>query len=116
MRCAHTATRWRLRTAEAAALMSPSWTVPPAEQGERLDRALARHLALPRNQIQGWIHGGHVRVQGVAAKPAGLTVHPGAGRRGGTLANRLLARFPEVAGVGGPGRPGIVHRLDRGTS
>ena len=49
-------------------------------------------------------------------KPAGLTVHPGAGRSTGTLAHHLLARYPEMAGVGGPGRPGIVHRLDQGTS
>ena len=49
-------------------------------------------------------------------KPAGLTVHPGAGRSTGTLVHRLIARYPEIAGVGGPGRPGIVHRLDRGTS
>jgi 23S rRNA pseudouridine1911/1915/1917 synthase len=52
----------------------------------------------------------------VLAKPAGLTVHPGAGRPSGTLAHRLLAHYPEMAGVGGPGRPGIVHRLDRDTS
>jgi 23S rRNA pseudouridine1911/1915/1917 synthase len=52
----------------------------------------------------------------VVDKPAGLTVHPGAGRPTGTLAHQLLARFPEMAGVGGPGRPGIVHRLDQGTS
>ncbi len=52
----------------------------------------------------------------VLDKPAGLTVHPGAGRATGTLAHRLLARYPEIAGVGGPGRPGIVHRLDRDTS
>ena len=49
-------------------------------------------------------------------KPPGLTVHPGAGRATGTLVHRLIARYPEIAGVGGPGRPGIVHRLDRGTS
>jgi 23S rRNA pseudouridine1911/1915/1917 synthase len=52
----------------------------------------------------------------VIDKPAGLTVHPGAGRATGTLAHRLLDRYPEMAGVGGPGRPGIVHRLDHGTS
>jgi 23S rRNA pseudouridine1911/1915/1917 synthase len=52
----------------------------------------------------------------VLDKPAGLVVHPGAGRPTGTLAHRLLDRFPEMAGVGGPGRPGIVHRLDQGTS
>jgi len=52
----------------------------------------------------------------VIDKPAGLAVHPGAGRTAGTLVNRLLHRFPEVAGVGGPGRPGIVHRLDKDTT
>jgi 23S rRNA pseudouridine1911/1915/1917 synthase len=52
----------------------------------------------------------------VLDKPAGLTVHPGAGRSTGTLVHLLLARYPEIGGVGGPGRPGIVHRLDKGTS
>ena len=52
----------------------------------------------------------------VVAKPAGLVVHPGAGHATGTLVNGLLARFPEIAGVGDPMRPGIVHRLDRDTS
>jgi 23S rRNA pseudouridine1911/1915/1917 synthase len=52
----------------------------------------------------------------VVAKPAGLVVHPGAGHIGGTLVNGLLAQFPDIAGVGDPYRPGIVHRLDRDTS
>lgn len=52
----------------------------------------------------------------VVDKPAGIVVHPGAGRSGGTLADGLLARYPELAGVGPDHRPGIVHRLDRGTS
>ena len=52
----------------------------------------------------------------VVDKPAGLVVHPGAGHDRGTLAHGLLARYPELAGVGDPYRPGIVHRLDRGTS
>lgn len=52
----------------------------------------------------------------VLNKPAGVTVHPGAGRPRGTLANVLLARYPEMAGAGSPQRPGIVHRLDEGTS
>lgn len=52
----------------------------------------------------------------VLDKPADLVVHPGAGRDTGTLAHRLLAHFPEIAEVGGPGRPGIVHRLDKDTS
>jgi 23S rRNA pseudouridine1911/1915/1917 synthase len=52
----------------------------------------------------------------VVAKPPGLVVHPGAGHPDGTLVNGLLARYPELAGVGDPQRPGIVHRLDRDTS
>jgi 23S rRNA pseudouridine1911/1915/1917 synthase len=52
----------------------------------------------------------------VVAKPAGLVVHPGAGHADGTLVNGLLARYPEIATVGDPMRPGIVHRLDRDTS
>ncbi len=52
----------------------------------------------------------------VVAKPAGLVVHPGAGHADGTLVNGLLARYPEIADVGDPARPGIVHRLDRDTS
>jgi 23S rRNA pseudouridine1911/1915/1917 synthase len=69
----------------------------------------------------------------VVDKPAGLVVHPGAGNRTGTLVNGLLARFPDLASLVEPrgpalpddeaefrandiDRPGIVHRLDRGTS
>jgi len=137
------------------------WTVPVAAEGERLDRALAAHLDLPRHRVQRWIRDGRVLWNGAPAaktglslaaggivewtappttddrvrpetgdlallfedphvvvidKPAGLVVHPGAGRRAGTLVHRLLARYPEMEGVGGPGRPGVVHRLDRGTS
>jgi 23S rRNA pseudouridine1911/1915/1917 synthase len=135
--------------------------VTAEEAGERLDRHVARRLDAPRNQVQGWIEAGRVRVDGaprrpshalragerveceppppavedrvapepgelavlhedpwlaVIDKPAGLVVHPGAGVAAGTLAHRLLHRYPEMAGVGGPGRPGIVHRLDRDTS
>lgn len=52
----------------------------------------------------------------VVDKPAGMVVHPGAGQWSGTLAHALLAHAPSLAGVGGPDRPGIVHRLDKGTS
>ena len=52
----------------------------------------------------------------VVDKPAGLVVHPGAGNRTGTLVNGLLASHPEIVGVGSTARPGIVHRLDQGTS
>lgn len=52
----------------------------------------------------------------IVDKPAGLVVHPGAGNLEGTLVNGLLAHFPEIATVGESHRPGIVHRLDVGTS
>jgi 23S rRNA pseudouridine1911/1915/1917 synthase len=52
----------------------------------------------------------------VVDKPAGIVVHPGAGRRRGTLAAGILQRWPQVRGVGDEGRWGIVHRLDRDTS
>ncbi len=143
-------------------MISGTWCVGEGEVGTRLDRAVAGHLDLPRNQIQEWIRAGHLTLNGICEppkpgqalragdriawdppergesrvlpeagelallffdddlivldKPAGLTVHPGAGQSTGTLAHRLLARFPEIAGVGGAGRPGIVHRLDKGTS
>ena len=52
----------------------------------------------------------------VVDKPAGLIVHPGAGNRTGTLVQGLLARYPEIALIGDPVRPGIVHRIDKDTS
>jgi 23S rRNA pseudouridine1911/1915/1917 synthase len=52
----------------------------------------------------------------VVDKQPGLVVHPGSGREHGTLVQGLLARFPDIAAVGDPDRPGIVHRLDKGTS
>jgi len=52
----------------------------------------------------------------VVNKPAGLVVHPGAGQADATLVNGLVHRYPEIADIGEAHRPGIVHRLDRGTS
>lgn len=52
----------------------------------------------------------------VLNKPAGMAVHPGAGRQTATLAHYLLHYYPEMSTVGGPGRPGIVHRLDIDTT
>lgn len=52
----------------------------------------------------------------VIDKPAGLVVHPAPGHPSGTLVNALLHHCGDLAGVGGVLRPGIVHRLDRGTS
>ena len=52
----------------------------------------------------------------VLNKPSGLVVHPGAGHRQHTLVNALLAHCPNLSGIGGVERPGIVHRLDKETS
>ena len=53
----------------------------------------------------------------VIDKPAGLTVHPGAGQPSGTLVNALIAHCGNsLSGIGGVKRPGIVHRLDKNTS
>jgi len=52
----------------------------------------------------------------VVDKPAGMVVHPAAGHATGTLVNALLHHVGGLSGVGGAERPGIVHRLDRGTS
>jgi 23S rRNA pseudouridine1911/1915/1917 synthase len=52
----------------------------------------------------------------VVNKPAGMIVHPAAGHDSGTLVNALLHHVPDLSGIGGERRPGIVHRLDKGTS
>jgi 23S rRNA pseudouridine1911/1915/1917 synthase len=52
----------------------------------------------------------------VIDKPAGMVVHPAAGHANGTLVNALLHHVTDLSGIGGERRPGIVHRLDRGTS
>jgi 23S rRNA pseudouridine1911/1915/1917 synthase len=52
----------------------------------------------------------------VVDKPAGMVVHPAAGHGSGTLVNALLHHVTDLSGIGGELRPGIVHRLDRGTS
>ncbi|MDG2427240.1 MAG: RluA family pseudouridine synthase [Acidimicrobiales bacterium] len=137
--------------------------VPPALEGERIDRVVALLADVSRNRAGKAIDVGAVFLDGevvtsrsrkvradeeltvtefereakhvpegdlsvvvpvlyadddviVVVKPAGLVVHPGAGNFEGTLVNGLLARYPEIAGVGSVARPGIVHRLDLGTS
>jgi 23S rRNA pseudouridine1911/1915/1917 synthase len=52
----------------------------------------------------------------VIDKPVGMVVHPAPGSPSGTVVNALLAHAPDIAGVGGVGRPGIVHRIDKDTS
>jgi 23S rRNA pseudouridine1911/1915/1917 synthase len=52
----------------------------------------------------------------VVNKPAGMVVHPAAGHSSGTLVNAVLGYDPEIEGIGGEERPGVVHRLDKETS
>ncbi len=52
----------------------------------------------------------------VVNKPAGMVVHPAAGHSSGTLVHAALAHAPQMAGIGGEKRPGVVHRLDKDTS
>lgn len=151
----------------------PSWKVPAALDGERVDRTVALLTGLTRSLAADLVNAGRVRVgrgapirsgsrrvhQGerlridgalsgagqtapadladpsvtvpvlhvdddviVVDKPAGLVVHPGAGHARGTLVQGLVAAYPDLAALvsGASGddalRPGIVHRLDRGTS
>lgn len=143
------------------------WPVPPALEGERVDRALALITGLSRREVNDVLDAGRVtigrrvvsshsrkvhsgeklsvagdlQVVGrpspapdpaigfrvvhedeavlVVDKPAGLVVHPGNGNWEGTLVHGLLARFPDLAALAiedREQRPGIVHRLDKGTS
>jgi 23S rRNA pseudouridine1911/1915/1917 synthase len=79
-------------------------TIPPPPPAEIVPEALPLDVIFEDDQLL------------VINKPPGLVVHPGAGRPGGTLANAVLARIPQMAGVGSAMRPGIVHRLDKDTS
>ncbi|HKI52688.1 MAG TPA: RluA family pseudouridine synthase, partial [Anaerolineales bacterium] len=52
----------------------------------------------------------------VVNKPAGMVVHPAAGHASGTLVNAVMGYDPDIEGIGGEERPGVVHRLDKDTS
>ena len=81
-----------------------SLTVPPPRELSVVPQSLPLDVVYQDGQII------------VVDKPAGLSVHPGPGHPDGTLVNALLARCPDIQGVGGAIRPGIVHRLDKDTS
>jgi 23S rRNA pseudouridine1911/1915/1917 synthase len=78
--------------------------VPPAEPQELAPEPMTLAVVYEDDQVL------------VIDKPAGMVVHPGAGHARGTLAAAVLAHAPSVAAVGGQRRPGVVHRLDKGTS
>ena len=81
-----------------------SLTVPPPQELGVAPQSLPLNVVYQDDQII------------VVDKPAGLSVHPGPGHPDGTLVNALLARCPDIQGIGGVIRPGIVHRLDKDTS
>jgi 23S rRNA pseudouridine1911/1915/1917 synthase len=79
-------------------------TVPPPAPATPAPEALSLPILYEDNDIV------------VVDKPAGMVVHPAAGHARGTLVNALLHHVGGLSGIGGEMRPGIVHRLDRGTS
>jgi 23S rRNA pseudouridine1911/1915/1917 synthase len=89
----------RLRLGQAVTL-----TVPPPQAPALQPEAIALQVVHEDDDLL------------VVDKPAGLVVHPGAGASCGTLVNALLHHARNLSGVGGVLRPGIVHRLDKGTS
>jgi 23S rRNA pseudouridine1911/1915/1917 synthase len=78
--------------------------LPPAEETDLLPEAIPVPVIYQDADII------------IVNKPAGLTVHPAPGHPSGTLVNALLAACPDLQGIGGRLRPGIVHRLDKDTS
>jgi 23S rRNA pseudouridine1911/1915/1917 synthase len=96
---ARTKAAHRLRGGEAVEI-----EVPPAPPQELVAEPMALAIVYEDDHVL------------VVDKPAGMVVHPGAGVEGGTLAAGVLAHAPQTATVGGQRRPGIVHRLDKGTS
>ena len=87
-----------------AAGLSVSVTIPPPETITLVPEAIPLTIIYQDGDII------------VLDKPAGLTVHPAPGHPSGTLVNALLAACPDLRGIAGTRRPGIVHRLDKDTS
>lgn len=78
--------------------------VPPAEPAEHRPEAIPLHIVYEDEELL------------VLVKPPHMVVHPGPGHPSGTLVNALLHHCDYLSGIGGVARPGIVHRLDQGTS
>jgi len=78
--------------------------IPPSEPSRLIPEAIPLEILFENADVL------------VVNKPAGLVAHPAAGHTSGTLVHAVLAYAPEIEGVGGERRPGIVHRLDKDTS
>ena len=79
-------------------------TIPAPEPSELVPEDIPLDIVFENNDLL------------VVNKPAGMVVHPAAGHASGTLVHAALAHAPEMEGVGGIRRPGVVHRLDKNTS
>ena len=84
--------------------MAISVTLPPPEPVELIPESIPLDIVYEDDNVL------------VVNKPAGMVVHPSAGHADGTLVHAALAHAPEMEGIGGELRPGIVHRLDKDTS
>ncbi|MEA3350346.1 MAG: RluA family pseudouridine synthase [Chloroflexota bacterium] len=78
--------------------------IPPPEPSELVPEAIPLDVIFQNDDVL------------VVNKPAGMVVHPSLGHATGTLVHAVLAHAPEIVGVGGKKRPGVVHRLDKDTS
>jgi len=78
--------------------------IPPPEPSDLIPQAIPLNILFENSDLL------------VIDKPAGMVVHPSAGHTSSTLVHAVLAHAPEISGVGGEKRPGVVHRLDRDTS
>lgn len=78
--------------------------IPPAEPTDLVPETIPLDIIFENDDLM------------VVNKPAGMVVHPAAGHASGTLVHAALAHAPEMVGLGGEKRPGVVHRLDRDTS
>lgn len=78
--------------------------IPLAEPSELTPEAIPLEILFENDDLM------------VVNKPAGMVVHPAAGHASGTLVHAALAHAPELEGIGGKQRPGVVHRLDKDTS
>ncbi len=79
-------------------------TVPPPEPSQLVPEAIPLQIVYEDSHLM------------VINKPAGMVVHPAAGHASGTLVHAALAHVPELEGINGEQRPGVVHRLDKDTS
>lgn len=79
-------------------------TIPPTKETDLVPEAIPLDIIFENDDVM------------VVNKPAGMVVHPSAGHESGTLVHAALAHAPEMEGIGGELRPGIVHRLDKDTS